>query len=222
MLPAGLLPKIWILAGVLSLQGVALYSVKLEEVIPPLPNFASLPETLGEWNLAGQAELDAATRELLKPDYSLIRQYRDRRDGVTGTLFLGYFNTTQANHPNPHSPTVCLPGAGWKEVYSREIQLPDGEGSNFPLNEYVLEKAGQKLIVLYWYQNTHRSWANAVMSKVYILPDFIRDRRTDVALVRITIESNRPDHGSVVEKAKDLATQAYPAIRKQFAASGST
>lgn len=206
--------RIRILAVILAAQALLLWGVTLEERIPAPPALDQIAANFASWNLIGEEELDGATEALLKPDASLVRGYRHAGNQTAATLFVGYFKTSQPNHPMPHSPAVCLPGAGWKEVYQHEISLTGAHGEAFPLNEYVLEKAGQRLIVLYWYQNRQRSWANAVLAKVYMLPDFFRYRRSDVALVRISLSAKDSSSRQQLEIAKDFARLVYPAVRE--------
>jgi EpsI family protein len=206
--------KFWLVAALLGCQIVLMSAFKLEEKIPTPPALANFPLRLGDWTMLGEEPLDAATEALLRPDLSLMRSYRNSQGGVV-SVFVGYFKTTQANHPAPHSPTVCLPGAGWRDVGFREISLPMAGGGEFPLNEYLLEKAAQKLSVLYWYQNSERAWANPVFSKIYIFPDFMRFRRTDVALVRVTAAASA-DRTASLENARRFASEVYPAVHLAY------
>lgn len=210
--------KLWIVGGLLALQAALAFGISLEERIPSPPRFEAFPAQLGKWSSLGDESLDAATVALLKPDQSLTRGYRHPEFGPA-SVFAGYFKTSQANHPAPHSPTVCLPGAGWKERRNVKMELLDSMGERFPLNEYVLEKSGQQLLVLYWYQNGQRAWADSVWTKVYILPDFLRYRRTDLALVRLTLISDLDDE-ALKNGLIDLARHVHPAVKLAFGVSG--
>ncbi|GAB4373908.1 MAG: hypothetical protein OHK0021_15980 [Bryobacter sp.] len=209
-------PRFLLLGGVLALQSALYFGVRLEENIPaafPLDQFAT---KLGPWEMQGEEMLDEPTRALLQPDVSFMRGYRSAQHQSPTSLFVGYFKSTQANHPAPHSPTVCLPGAGWKEVYSNTLSLPAANGKSFELNEYVLQKGSQRLVVLYWYQNLQRTWAKEVLAKVYMLPDFFEWRRSDVALARVTLLSDEFNYKKSLEDGKDFARQVYPALAAVF------
>lgn len=202
------------LAAILAVQGLLLWGLRLDEIPLPLPNLDSIATQFGTWQRTGEEPLDAATEALLRPDASLVRGYVQPGNPNAATLFVGYFKSSQPNHPVPHAPNVCLPAAGWKAVYQREISLTDPSGVAFPLNEYVLEKGGQRLVVLYWYQNSFRAWTNAVFSKVYMLPDFLRYRRTDVALVRITTGASSSTLPQEIENLKNFARSVHPQIAR--------
>src|ERR1035441_3394337 len=85
----------------------------------------------------------------------------------------------------PHSPKMCLPANGWAEESSRivSVKVP-GEPAPIPVNRYIVEKDGQRKLVLYWFQNWRRATADEYLSKVYLIYDSIRYRRSDEALIR--------------------------------------
>jgi EpsI family protein len=209
--------RLYALMAVFLFQGALLAFLRLDENIPARFPLTEFPAQLGSWRAQGEEALDEPTRALLQPDESFVRAY-GRSSGAAGTLFVGYFKSTQANHPAPHSPTVCLPGAGWREVWNR-VNRSESGGRPFEWNEYILQKGTQRLVVVYWYQNMERTWAKEVLAKVYMLPDFWRNRRTDVALVRITFLSDEFNHTSALEEAKDLARYVQPALAGTFRAS---
>lgn len=208
--------KFVILALLLLLEAALLFAFQLKENIPSPPDLEAVPSSLGDWTLQGSDVLDAATQAQLSPDASLMRSYRSEKFGRAAGLFIGYFKTTQPNHPVPHSPTVCLPGAGWKDIYQRGIVLNSAAGS-FPLNEYVLAKGDKRLTVFFWYQNVERAWDSAVLSKLYMFPDFFRHRRSDVALVRVTLLTEDTPN-IAIEPGKDFAAAIYPSVKQLFQA----
>ncbi|MDL5050781.1 EpsI family protein [Oscillatoria amoena NRMC-F 0135] len=209
----------------LAIQSALLLGLSLPEKPFVLPEIEAIPGQLGAWRMTGEEMLDPATQALLRPDLSIMRGYARSADGplassqpAHASLFIGYFKSTQANSPGPHSPTVCLPGAGWKEVFARESSLDTAQGS-IPINEYVLEKGNQRLAVLYWYQNSQRAWAKQVLAKVYMLPDFLELRRSDVSLVRITALTSQSAQEQSLKQMRDLAQEVYPALHRQLQAS---
>ena len=54
------------------------------------------------------------------------------------------------------------------------------------INEYIIEKQGQRQLVLYWYQSHGRVIASEYWAKLYMVLDAIHLHRTDGALVRVT------------------------------------
>jgi EpsI family protein len=59
---------------------------------------------------------------------------------------------------------------------------PDG---SFPVNRYVVEKAGERQLVLFWFQAHGREVASEWDAKFYLIADSIRMNRSDGALVRL-------------------------------------
>ncbi len=49
-----------------------------------------------------------------------------------------------------------------------------GRAAGIPVNKFVLEKAGQHILVLYWYQNDRNVWAEEFQGKLRLLPDLIQ------------------------------------------------
>jgi EpsI family protein len=58
----------------------------------------------------------------------------------------------------------------------------------FPINRYVISKAGARKLVLYWYWAHDRGVASEYWAKYYLVRDAIRMNRSDGALVRITTD----------------------------------
>lgn len=211
--------RAWMIALALIAEGLLLSALRLEEQIPPTPRLEDISANVGSWRLVGEETLDAATQALLRPDASLNRAYEGPNGGAS--LYIGYFKTTQANHPAPHSPNVCLPGAGWKEIYLKPQNLDLGGGRTLAHNEYLLEKAGQRMMVLYWFQNSHRSWSAEVLSKVYMFPDYWQLRRTDISIVRVIVPTRRGQEEEALARAHNFALSIYPEIEKALAAPAS-
>ena len=90
-----------------------------------------------------------------------------------------------------HSPKLCLPGGGWfiitNQVRNLSLQQMDATLPSLRFNELLVEKNGQRQLVYYWYQGRGRNFTNEYMAKFYMVWDGIWRRRTDGALVRLTM-----------------------------------
>jgi len=178
-----------------------------------LPVLHGLPDRLGAWQDRGEQELDVNTREYLRPDEYILRDYVKDGTGVPINLFVAYFHSLQ-NQYGPHSPSVCLPGAGWVVRSSRTVSI-DGLGAQgIPVNEYVLEKSGSRILVMYWYQNARDVWADEFWAKVRLLPDLIRYQRSDVSLVRLV--SPTTTSGSDFTDCLQFARLVFPPLAEHF------
>jgi EpsI family protein len=85
-----------------------------------------------------------------------------------------------------------------------------------PVNEYMLEKGRQQILVLYWYQNNRRAWAEEFQAKLNLLADLLRYRRSDVSLVRIVAPLNGSDSSHSLESSKDFAQALFPALAERL------
>lgn len=168
------------------------------------------PDQIGEWKQTGVDQvLDAPTLQVLRASDYLLRDFR-RTDGQSANLYVGYY-LTQRDGASYHSPLNCLPGSGWTLNEPGKVTLPGPNGSNFTANKYVIQNGDQKSLMLYWYQGRGRALASEYWGKIYTVIDSVRLRRSDGAMVRVTV----PMDGSEVtalRSATDLAVQATAAL----------
>ena len=122
---------------------------------------------------------------VLKADDYLDRGYR--ADGRTINLFIAYYATQRAGE-SMHSPKNCLPGSGWVSVVNDTVVLRnDGDGGPQKVNRYLIEKNGERALVIYWYQAGGRVIASEYAGKVFLVWDALRTGRRDAALVRLIV-----------------------------------
>lgn len=144
------------------------------------------PQTVGAWQKTGPDQiLDDATLKVLRASDYLLRNFR-KPQGPAANLYVGYY-ATQRTGASYHSPLNCLPGSGWmlSEPGKATITLPDG--SSFVANKYVIQSGDYKNLMIYWYQGRGRNVASEYWGKVYTVFDSVRLRRSDGAMVRVTV-----------------------------------
>lgn len=206
--------RVVILIALLLVQAGIYYTISAKEFIPDIGPWSRFPSEVKGWKGAGDGPLDKDTLAVLKPDDYLNRDYVSGKNQVLN-LFVGYFNSRR-NGRAPHSPEWCLPGAGWKTVSTRVVSIDTGSGKPLPANEYIVEKAAERQLVVYWYHQGERVISSEVMAQFYAIPDMILHGRTDTSLVRIIA----PVSGNRVDGARDLAFEfardVYPLIRQQI------
>jgi EpsI family protein len=205
------------IALILVVQTAAPRFISVSESNFPLPSLNSLPYQLGNWKASDGQQLDRAVTEYLRPDEYLVRDYVDQSAGATVSMFLAYFKTMQ-NSWGPHSPSVCLPASGWQvrssKVLSIDISAP---ANSFPVNEYILEKSDQHILVLYWYQNGRSVWADDLDSKQRQLMDLVKHRRSDICLVRLIMPlrgTNAQDEEKIL---LGFSKSIFPSLAERFA-----
>ena len=164
------------------------------------------PQSVGAWQKTGADEiLDDATLEVLRASDYLLRDFR-KPEGQVANLYVGYY-ATQRTGATYHSPLNCLPGSGWilSEPGKATISLPDG--SSFVANKYVIQNGEYRSLMIYWYQGRGRNVASEYWGKVYTVVDSVRLRRSNGALVRVTVPIKNSE-ADAERVAIDFATTA--------------
>jgi len=202
---------------VLVLQAAASHMVGIDERNIPIPGLHQLPLELGRWQATGENSLEQDVTAYLKPDDYILRDYVDATGGPAINLFVAYFKSLQ-NSYGPHSPRICLPGNGWLVRSSKidSIQVPE-RAEPIPVNEYVMDKSGDHILVLYWYQNDRNIWAEEFQAKLRLLPDLIRYRRADVSLVRVVMPTRGEAAPGDVAASLEFTRQLFPKLVERFA-----
>jgi EpsI family protein len=134
-------------------------------------------------------------------DY-LLRDYRIGK-GQTANLYIGYY-ATQRDGASYHSPLNCLPGSGWNMVDPAMITISLPNGQSFLANKYVIENGGHRELMIYWYQGRGRMIASEYWGKIYTVLDSVRLRRSDAAMVRVTVPITASD-AAALESAREFA-----------------
>jgi len=173
----------------------------------PLKNF---PEQLGEWQRAKPDQvIDEPTMKVLRASDYLLRDYK-RADGQAANFYVGYY-ASQRDGASYHSPLNCLPGSGWTLTSPDKVAISLPDGQSFSANKYVIQNGDYKSLMIYWYQGRGRAVASEYWGKVYTVIDSVRLRRSDVAMVRVTVPLGNSE-AAALETAKDLSARAAAAL----------
>jgi EpsI family protein len=89
------------------------------------------------------------------------------------------------------------------------IPLPDG--SSFAANKYVIENGDYRSLMIYWYQGRGRTVASEYWGKVYTVIDSVRLRRSDGAMVRVTVPLGTSEEVAL-KAATDLSSRTAAAL----------
>jgi len=199
----------------LSAQAALTHWLSRTEFLPsPGPVNENIPTTIGEWSRFQDGVLDQEAYEVLAPDDVLNRTYRHADSDLS--LFIAYYKT-QLRAKNAHDPKVCLPGAGWNPLISKQIPITvRGQSERVRVNYYVISKNGEQAVVLYWFQNHKKAYAEEQALRFSRVMDNLMENRTDMALVRIVISATKPGLEAATAKATEFASLLYPSLGKQF------
>ena len=155
-----------------------------QELIPERTPFVQFPSSVVGWrgrtsSLEPQVEHFLGLTDYILSDYA-------RADSRGVNLYVAYY-ASQRKGVSPHSPQVCIPGDGWHIVdFERTAYVDPDSRVTVPLNRVVIERANQKQIVYYWFEQRGRRVANEYASKWQLLVDTVYLNRTDGALIRLT------------------------------------
>ena len=173
-------------AAALLIVGIACLPIlSTKDAIPLRRTLDRFPAQVGPWQGVTESLPPAIQKVVGATDY-LMRFYTVPGKGSI-LLYVGYYET-QRQGQTIHSPQNCLPGSGWNFL-SREyltVQMP-GYPDPVKINYVLVAKGDMRQIVLYWYQERGRIIASEYMAKVYMIRDAIARKRTDGALVRVSI-----------------------------------
>jgi len=202
---------------ILITQAAASRALSVAEQDIPKPDFRRLPMQLDKWTASIEESLDPDTLHALSPDDYILRDYVADAGGPPVNVFAAYFKSLQ-NTYGPHSPRVCLPGSGWLVRSSKigSVEIP-GRGEAIPINEVVMEKADDRILVLYWYQNDRNVWAEEYRAKLTLLPDLLRHRRSDVSLVRLVMPVHGDRWDGTLATGLTFAKALFPEVTARFA-----
>ena len=164
-----------------------------------------LPEKLGDWRQRGsEFKFNEQVEGLLKVSDYTMREY-SLEDGRIGNIYVGYY-ASQRGGATYHSPQNCLPGAGWVMKDPQFVEIPQGDGTTFTANRYVIENGIYNEVMIYWYQGRGRTEASEYRDKVNTVLDSVSRRRSDGAMVRV-MTSVGQDEPAAITAATDLAAK---------------
>lgn len=179
---------------------------------PAVPDLTQFPAHLADWQILHEDPIAQDVRDQLQADQLVSRTYSQLPGGTQANLLVAWFQTQSQGARQPHSPQVCLPGAGWTPIITDRVNV-DVEGHPVGINRYVAALGGQQAVVLYWYQTSRRVVASEWESKFWTVWDALADRRTDIALVRVVTWPNGGDYRKATTDGLTFARQMYPALR---------
>ena len=153
--------------------------------VPARESFATFPREIDGWS-GRTALLDPVTERVLGADDYMAALYASPGVAEPVDLFLSWY-ADQTDGSAIHSPSVCLPGAGW-EVATIEpvaVALPGTELGGLRLNRAVIRKGLETQLVYYWFEGRGRQLTNDFAAKFSAMADSLRFGRTDGGLVRL-------------------------------------
>ena len=200
--------------AVFLLLSATLVASKLSE--PRVPESLAQPLDTIPWNIAGftgaaNPPLSEGVLGRLVADSYLDRTYQNQ--GLQIDLFIAFYTRQRAGE-SMHSPKHCLPGSGWEIWNYGSTEIPvDGRGVT--VNKYSINHAGDRRLVLYWYQSKTSIVASEYIGKLLLARDALMQNSTAGSIVRIIV-ADRP---GALEQARIFAAELVPYIQRCFGSS---
>ena len=92
-----------------------------------------------------------------------------------------------------------------------KVSIARPNGSSFVANKYVIQNGDYRSLMIYWYQGRGRAVASEYWGKIFTIIDSVRLRRSDGALVRVTVPITGSEQ-KALQAATDLAGAATMAL----------
>jgi EpsI family protein len=196
-----------LIACFLSAAAVITQAAK-SDAVPIRQPLSTLPLQLQNWRGFEASALDDDVVAVLGVDDYINRIYV--ADGRSLGFYIGFYES-QRTGSTIHSPLNCLPGSGWNPIDRRSANIQVASGPNggmraIQINRIMIQRGGEKQIVMYWYQSHGRVIGNEYWGKIYTVVDALKMKRTDAALVRIVSPVTGSDSADV-EKAEHSAVE---------------
>jgi len=196
----------------LLVQAFAVNWVAGSERAPAMPDLSKFPAQFDGWKKLREDPIGDDVQKQLNADQIISRAYTNPQGTMEAGLFVAWFQSQSSGLKQPHSPQVCLPGAGWIPQVTDHLGLNTSLGT-IRVNRYIVSNGGVHAVVLYWYQMPRRVIESEWAAKFWLIPDSLRDRRTDTALVRIVTWGNRGDQ-LATDVAREFGEKLYPQLRQ--------
>ena len=164
--------------------GALAWSIQLR---PPLvanvQPLAELPSQMGSWRAVEDLPMEPAVEAELGADLNLQRIYIGPAAAPVW-LYIGYYGTNRGGRPD-HTPQACYPGQGWAISETRVLDV--SSAAKLRVNEYLVERQGDRQLVHFWYRSYLRTgMLGGLDQNLDRMIGRIAHGRADGALIRLS------------------------------------
>jgi EpsI family protein len=192
-----------------------------EESFPPRRPLTEFPLAIGDYRckerekMTREVELNLGVTDYLVCTYTGAADAEPGRRAPIVGVYVGYHSSQVRKEGGGsgenmiHPPAHCLPGSGWDIIASQRVplDLPGLPGEHPQVNRLVIAKGEERQLVYYWYQERGRVIAADWAKIVDLFWDRATLRRTDGALVRITVPIPRNRENEAEQALLGVATE---------------
>lgn len=171
------------IVAILVLTAILTSVFSRSERIRPNKSFDLFPVEIGEWK-GVKENLDQKVYNILGVEDYILGNYQNQK-GNRINLYVGFYQS-QKEGDLIHSPKNCMPGAGWNIIKTDQKPIVFHKGQKpSKVIRLLLQKGGEKQIVLYWFHSRGRIIASEYMQKIWLVVDSMTKQRTDGSFVRL-------------------------------------
>ncbi|NOZ26014.1 MAG: EpsI family protein [Nitrospirae bacterium] len=199
--------------AVIILAGAAflfMSSIPSGDPVPLKSDLALFPAAVG--GLTGE-DAPAATEGLPSgTDGFMYRKYGGT-DGKAARLYLyvGYWGKFR-HGADVFSGDFVDPGYLWDPVKERDVSI-DAAGKGFRAREVIYSKGDYRISIIYWYQTIHGVTTKRFRGRLGYGIDAMLNRRTNVALVKISSAAFRAGSDSPLAVQRRFAGEVFYALK---------
>ena len=169
--------------------------------------FQAFPVQLGDWSSSTSVRLDPQTEKVLAADDYYNVNLTMPGAAAPVQLFSAWYRDQMTG--GTHSPTVCLPSAGWEIASLDTINAPETTpGGTFTLNRAVIQKGLDRMVVYYWYDQQGTRTASSYYARFIMTLSKVRTGRSDGAIVRLITPILKGEAEATAETRLQNALQA--------------
>lgn len=204
----------WMPALLLGVGAVFTIGIETQQALPLRAPLASVVPNEIAGYVGRDGRLSADEARVAGVAQYLVRTYEKTAHPSDHwfSVYVGYYDQ-QTQGRTIHSPKNCLPGAGWDALASgvETVRTPGGDAS---VNRYVLQRGGQQVLVLYWYQGRGRVQPNEYRVKWELLRDAALRQRSDEALVRVVVPVREEGEEGALRTARQAAATLISSVQQ--------
>ncbi len=144
--------RLAIVAAILIVAQTLVFAIERRvkhAVVAPLPfSVIDCPMQLGDWTGADEP-LDERIFQALGASEQVLRRYV-KSTGEMVSIHIATWDSYRGY--TPHTPLVCLPGAGWSIRSQRSIDLAGAGVTARNAKALYCDRESEPLVALYWYR----------------------------------------------------------------------
>ena len=159
--------------------------VKRKGAVVVYKPFSQFPKMLGQWK-AHESRLPVSVEETAgASDYYNATFTSPEAKQIN--LYISYY-ADQKLGPAPHSPTICIPGAGWKITSNKPYLIKTKYGSTIKITRLIITKGEHTIITYFWLKQGSKIFDQQYMARLDLILFAIKENRADAALLRMVSE----------------------------------